>query len=280
MNVKTVSYRSSNAPRDFAESLRETGFGVLTDHPLSHDLIQGIFHDWAQFFASEEKFKYTFNPELQSGYFPFRTENAKGAKQKDLKEFFHFYPNTTLPPMTEKRTREVYSQLFTLSSELLQWIEGYLPANIRAQLSEPLTKMIENSEESLLRPIHYPALTGSEEEGAIRAAAHEDINLITVLIAATAPGLQVLDSRGNWHDVQCDPGTLVINSGDMLKMATGGFYGSTTHRVVNPSGPAAHQPRYSMPLFLHARKNVRLSEKHTAGSYLRERLVEIGLIKN
>src|SRR6185312_15947729 len=113
----------------------------------------------------------------------------------------------------------------------------------------------------------------------IRAAAHEDINLITVLIAATSPGLQVKDANGNWHEVQCHPGTLVINSGDMLKMATGGFYGSTTHRVVNPAGPEAKKPRYSMPLFLHARKNVRLNEKYTAGSYLEERLLEIGLLK-
>lgn len=279
MNVATVSYRSKNAAREFAQSLHETGFGVLTDHPIPHELIRGIFDDWAQFFASEEKFKYTFDPKLQSGYFPFRTENAKNSKQKDLKEFFHYYPRTTLPPGTDKRTREMYQKLLTLSSELLEWIETHLPTEIRKNLSEPLTRMIEDSEESLLRPIHYPALTGKEEEGAIRAAAHEDINLITVLIAATAPGLQVKDGRGQWHEVKCDPGTLVINSGDMLKMATKGFYGSTTHRVINPAGPESQKPRYSMPLFLHARKNVRLSENHTAGSYLDERLREIGLKK-
>lgn len=279
MNVKTVSYRNKDAAREFAESLRDTGFGVLTDHPVSHELIQGIFGDWAAFFDSADKHSYLFDPKLQSGYFPFRTENAKGAKQKDLKEFFHYYPNTQLPPVVEKRTKEAYRQLLKLSSELLQWIEDYLPGDVRNDLSEPLTKMIESSEESLLRPIHYPALTGKEEEGAIRAAAHEDINLITVLIAATTPGLEVQDSRGNWFEVKCDPGTLVINSGDMLKMATRGFYGSTTHRVVNPKGPAARLPRYSMPLFLHARKNVRLNEKYTAGSYLEERLLEIGLLK-
>lgn len=279
MHVRTVSYRNKDAARQFAESLRETGFGVLTDHPVSHELIQGIFGDWAEFFDSEDKHKYLFDPRLQSGYFPFRTENAKGAKQKDLKEFFHFYPNTKLPPVVEKRTRDAYRELLALSSELLQWIEEFLPADIRAKLSEPLTRMIENSEESLLRPIHYPALTGAEEEGAIRAAAHEDINLITVLIAATAPGLQVQNAQGEWFEVKCDPGTLVINAGDMLKMATGGFYASTTHRVINPAGPESRKPRYSMPLFLHARKEVRLNERYTAGSYLEERLLEIGLLK-
>lgn len=279
MNVKTVSYRSKNAAREFAESLRETGFGVLTDHPIPHELIQSIFNTWASFFASEEKFKFTFDPKKQAGYFPFRTENAKGYAKKDLKEFFHYYPWSELPRSVEKVTKEVYQRLSVLGAELLQWIEDYLPADVKARLSMPLRQMIEASEDTLLRPIHYPPLTGSEEEGAIRAAAHEDINLITLLIAATAPGLQVLDAHGRWHDVQCDPGTLVINSGDMLKMATDGFYGSTTHRVINPKGGDATKPRYSMPLFLHPRKEVRLSDKHTAGSYLEERLVEIGLLK-
>jgi isopenicillin N synthase-like dioxygenase len=139
--------------------------------------------------------------------------------------------------------------------------------------------MIEGSDDTLLRPIHYPPLTGGEEEGAIRAAAHEDINLITLLPAATAPGLQVKDAKGNWVNIACDPGSLAINAGDMLQMASGGYYVSTTHQVVNPNGPEAKKPRYSMPLFLHPRKDVKLSDKHTAGSYLEERLIEIGLKK-
>jgi isopenicillin N synthase-like dioxygenase len=277
MNVKKVSYRSPNAGQEFADSLRETGFAVITDHILPADLIQNVQKEWADFFASEAKHQYTYDPAKQSGYFPFRSENAKGYSQKDLKEFYHYYPWGVLPEGTQKYTTEMYKILNAMASKLLSWIEDATPEPIRKQFSMPLPQMIEGSQEILLRTIHYPPLTGAEEEGAVRAAAHEDINLITLLPSASAPGLQAMDLSGKWHDVPCDPGMIVVNSGDMLKEASGGFYPSTTHRVINPSGPAARAPRFSMPLFLHPRKDVRLSERHTASSYLTERLREIGL---
>jgi isopenicillin N synthase-like dioxygenase len=277
MKVKTVSYRSPSAGREFAESLRETGFAVVSDHPIPADLIFKTFGEWEKFFASEEKHQHTFDPAKQAGYFPFRTEKAKDYSKKDLKEFFHYYPWTTLPAGTRHFTPELHHALVTMGATLLRWLEEATPEGIRASFSMPLSQMIEGSQEILLRPIHYPPLTGSEEEGAVRAAAHEDINLITLLPAATAPGLQVRDLAGNWHDVPCDPGTIVVNSGDMLKAASQEFYPSTTHRVVNPNGPASRMPRYSMPLFLHPRKDVVLRPGLTAGGYLDQRLREIGL---
>ena len=144
----------------------------------------------------------------------------------------------------------------------------------------PLSEMIKDSDETLLRVIHYPPMKGNEEQGAIRAAAHEDINLITLLCSATAAGLEVKDIDGNWHSVPCDPGSIAINAGDMLQMASNGYYKSTTHRVVNPMGADAKLPRYSMPLFLHPRPDVVLSKDITAGQYLKQRLTEIGLLKN
>jgi isopenicillin N synthase-like dioxygenase len=277
MNVKTVSFQNPNAAQEFTTSLRETGFAVVTDHILPGELIQNVIKEWADFFASEEKFKYTFDPARQSGYFPFKSENAKGYSQKDLKEFYHYYPWGELPHSAQRYTLEMYRILNVMASKLLSWVEEATPADVRKKFSMPLPKMIVDSQEILLRTIHYPPLTGAEEEGAVRAAAHEDINLITLLPSASAPGLQALDLAGRWHDVPCDPGMIVVNSGDMLKEASGGYYPSTTHRVVNPSGPAAGEPRFSMPLFLHPRKEVRLSERHTAGTYLTERLREIGL---
>ncbi len=279
MEVQSVAYRDGNAAQRFTESLRETGFAVLTDHPIPQELIRDVFADWAKFFETEEKHRYKFDPSKQAGYFPFRTENAKDSKVKDLKEFFHLFAWNELPTSLPPRTRELYDRMNALASQLLVWIEANTPGEISRTFSMPLKDMISGSQDTLLRPIHYPPLTGSEEEGAIRAAAHEDINLITLLPAATAPGLQVLDVRGNWHDVPCDPGAIVVNSGDMLQMATQGYYRSTTHRVMNPAGPDLRKPRYSMPLFLHPRPDVRLSEMHTAGTFLRERLEEIGLMK-
>lgn len=277
MKVKTVSYRSPTAAREFADSFRETGFAVISDHPIPIQLIQDTFEEWAGFFSSEEKHRYTFDKAKQFGYFPFRTENAKDSTKKDLKEFYHHYPYAELPTQTRKYTPELYRALLTMGSTLLRWLEEATPSDIRQQLSMPLSQMIEGSQETLLRPIHYPPLTGAEEEGAVRAAAHEDINLITLLPAATAPGLQVKDLAGKWHDVPCDPGTIVINSGDMLKAATNAYYPSTTHQVINPSGPGSRKPRYSMPIFLHPSKDVDLAPGLTAGQYLDQRLREIGL---
>ncbi|MCM0606413.1 MAG: isopenicillin N synthase family oxygenase [Xanthomonadaceae bacterium] len=279
MKVQTVSYKSKSASKDFTESLRVTGFGVLTDHPISYSLVQATFQDWAAFFKRADKFDYKFEKDSQSGFFPFKTENAKNSTVKDLKEFFHYFNWTEMPKGMSGNTRELFDRTQALAIELLGWIEENTPVNIRSQFSMPLSQMIQGSRETLLRPIHYPPLDGSEEPGAIRAAAHEDINLITILPAATAAGLQVLDNEGMWHDVECNPGALAINSGDMLKMASGNYYGSTTHRVVNPDGLKAGEPRYSMPLFLHPRHDVRLSKDYTAGTYLGERLGEIGLKK-
>jgi isopenicillin N synthase-like dioxygenase len=123
--------------------------------------------------------------------------------------------------------------------------------------------------------LHYPPLTGQEEPGAMRAAPHGDINLLTILPAATEPGLQVLGTDGGWHDVPCDFGLLIVNIGDMLEEASGRYFPSTVHRVLNPVGAAARKSRVSLPLFLHPRKEVVLSERYTVGSYFEERIREL-----
>ena len=119
--------------------------------------------------------------------------------------------------------------------------------------------------------------SGDEEVDAIRAAAHEDINLITLLVSPSAPGLQALDKEGVWQSVPCKKNTITVNIGDMLQECTQGYYRSTKHRVVNPSGDIKNISRYSMPLFLHPREQVRLSERYTAKQYLGERIRELGL---
>lgn len=278
MKVLTIDFKDSNAPKLFTESLINTGFAVVANHPINATLVQDIYQEWIQFYSSNEKFDYVFDKEKQDGYFPLSiAETAKGYKVKDIKEFYHVYPWGRYPKNISNKTRKLYTDLSSLAGILLQWIEDHTPRDIAANFSMPLSDMITDSEKTLLRILHYPPLQGDEEEGAVRAAAHEDINLITLLVAATTPGLQVKDTNGNWHDVQCDPGTIVVNSGDMLQMCSNNFYRSTTHRVTNPTGPAAKQSRLSMPLFLHPRDDVRLSKTHTAVEYLHERLRELGL---
>ncbi|HSD65275.1 MAG TPA: 2OG-Fe(II) oxygenase family protein [Vicinamibacteria bacterium] len=277
MDVLEVRYGTDDAGARLARSLRETGFAVVAGHPVPRELISEAYAEWERFFASPAKHDFTFDVKRQDGYFPFRSENAKGHAQKDLKEFFHVYPGTSLPERLAGVTRRLYDALSTLAGDLLGLIEDNTPEAVRRTLSMPLRRMIDGSPQTLFRILRYPPLSGHEEEGAVRAAAHEDINLITLLVAATAPGLQVLDVRGRWRDVPADSGSIVVNSGDMLQMATGGHYRSTTHRVVNPTGEEARKPRLSMPLFLHPWPEVRLSATRTAGEYLDERLREIGL---
>lgn len=274
--ISTVSYTDPAAPAEFVRSLRETGFAVLTDHPITPDRIKATYAQWGDFFASEEKFDFKVDPARQDGYFPFRSENAKDSKVKDLKEFYHVYPDGRLPGSLEADTRQLYADLNAIGATLLTWIQDEAPAEVTEKLSEALPQMLAGSNESLLRILHYPAQAEAPEPGATRAAAHGDINLVTVLLAGSEPGLEALDTAGNWHAVPCDPGMVAINAGDMLEMATGGYFPSTVHRVVNP--PAARNvARFSMPMFLHPRPEVELKPGMTAGDFLNERLKEIGL---
>jgi len=277
MHVLTVDYNASNAPKRFCKSLKDTGFAVLSYHPISTKLIDRSYQEWRDFFNSESKFNYLHQKPAQDGYFPFRTENAKDAKISDLKEFYHYYPAGRKPPETLESSKALYDALTDMAAVLLQWVEDHLPEEVSKQLSMPLRDMIKSSQNTLLRILHYPPLNGDIEEGAVRAAAHEDINLITLLPAATAPGLEVLDTHGNWHMVTCDPGNIVVNVGDMLQMCTQHYYKSTTHRVVNPDHQIANCARYSMPLFLHPRPEVLLAPNCTAVEYLHERLRLIGI---
>ena len=278
MNVRVVDYRAPDAAEQFTRSLHETGFGVLVNHPIPQDLVESIYRNWLAFFGTEEKHDFAFSVEKQDGYFsPEISETAKGHTQKDIKEYFHIYPWGRIPAQLKDDAMRYYDTANTLAQELLAWVEQYTPADIAANYSEPLSQMIQGSQKTLLRVLRYPPLTGSEPAGSLRAAAHGDINLLTILPAANEPGLQVQDMNGNWIDVPCDFGMLIINIGDMLCEASRGYYPSTQHRVVNPTGEGASKSRVSLPLFLHPRDEVVLSERYTAGAYLAERLRELGV---
>ena len=276
MKVQTVSYKAENAPETLTRSLHETGFAILRDHPISTQQVHSIYKNWGMFFASESKNQFLRDMEKQDGYFPFRSENAKGVDIKDLKEFYHVFPWGRVPPELEAETRKLYDDLVSLGLTLLKWLNDNMPQEIFNQLSEPLDGMMHGSEQSLLRILHYPPIEKDVEPGAIRAAAHEDINLITLLVAGSEPGLQAQDKEGNWHDISCNSGMITINNGDMLAMASENYFPSTPHRVINPGGKN-NNSRYSIPMFLHPRPEVMLNDVLSADGYLLNRLKEIGL---
>ena len=280
MQVAQIDFQSKTASTDFANSLVNTGFAVIKNHPIDYGLVKNVFSEWSDFFASNYKMNYLYNNETQDGLFPLNiSETAVGYNIKDIKEFYHYYPWGQYPKELSDKTKQLYNQMTTVAVTLLQWIEENLPIEIKNKLSQPLSDMIQNSEQILMRLLHYPPLKGDEAIGAIRANAHTDINLLTVLVAASQSGLQVQDKDGNWLEVPVDPGMLSINIGDMLQEATNGFYKSTVHQVINPIGDDRLKSRYSIPLFLHARPDVVLSSRYTAGSFLQERLQQLGIKK-
>ena len=276
MIIQTVDFANPDAGQQFVRSLHETGFAVLKNHPIPDALLENIYAGWGRFFNSDEKHEFQFDPDnydgTQQGYYPPQvSETAVGHSTRDLKAFFHVVPGGRIPSALEDEILDYRQSTFALGTRIVDWIQRFAPAEITARLSEPLPDML-CSTASLLRILHYPPLTGTEEVTAERAAAHEDINLITILPVAEQPGLQVRDNEGNWIDVASIRGQLVVNSGDMLREATGGFFPSTTHRVINPAGGAANVSRISIPFFLTPRLEVELSDRYTSGSYLEERL--------
>lgn len=281
ITLEAVDYKADDAKEKFVQSLRDTGFGVLKNHPVEQASVQAIYDKWQGWFDQDPiiKEQSLYNKGTQDGFFPARiSETAKGFTQKDIKEYFHYYPWGQCPKSYKAQLDEYYQATTEFAAELLSWIEALSPPEVAVSYQEPLSSMIDGSDQTLLRVLHYPPFVGDEEVGAIRAAAHEDINLITILPAANEPGLQVQLKDGQWIDVPSDFGYLIVNIGDMLQEASGGYFPSTSHRVINPEGADMSKSRISLPLFLHPRPDVILSKRHTAKSYLHERLTELGVI--
>ncbi|MCW1382849.1 isopenicillin N synthase family oxygenase [Novosphingobium sp. KCTC 2891] len=305
--VLSLASDPATLSRDLGDSFRTFGFAMVKDHGLDAALIARAWALTEAFFALPEAEKRGYFVEGQGGargYTPFGTEIAKGAKRHDLKEFWHV--GRTLPedhplagpsmpanvwPSRPEGFRAVFEQLFAefdrVGAAILSHIAVWL--GLDAHWFDPAIA----DGNSVLRLLHYPPVPDAEG-GAIRAGAHEDINLITLLLGAEEAGLELLAKDGTWIGVSPPEGALVVNIGDMLQRLTNHVLPSTTHRVRNPEGPRAGFSRYSMPFFLHLRSDFRFETlpscitpdnpdrypvSITADDYLQERLREIGLKK-
>ena len=281
MDIVKVDLQGSEAGKKLVESLHNTGFAIVTNHGIDPTTFRSMANHWGeQFFAenNETKLEYKFGT-TQDGYFPFLTENAKGFEAKDLKEFFHYYKWGKCPTVLSEETEYLHGKLVETGAHILDLLDKNIHESIGNKFSMPLTEMVTNSRGNLLRIIHYPPISEIVPTGSVRAAAHGDINLITLLFAGHQRGLQVQSMEGTWHDVESGESDIVINTGDMLNECSSGYFPSTIHRVVNPVDDLRNCSRYTMPLFLHPNESVVLSERYTAGSFLSERLKEIGLEK-
>jgi isopenicillin N synthase-like dioxygenase len=278
-SLEVIDFSELHGMQAFVESLHAHGFAVLKNHGIDLNLLHKVYAIWQTFFKSEEKEHYTFKHETNAGFFSTKiSEKAKGETVLDLKEYFHFYPKSNYyPEYTKDLTTILMNQMLALGTTMLKAIDHNAPADVRAQFSMPLEQMIKRGNYHLFRPIHYPPIQGTEPVGAIRAAAHTDINMLTLLFPSSSKGLQLQLKTGEWMEVPADQDWLVVNIGDMLDECSGGYYPATLHRVIKPEGEAAGQSRLSMPYFLHADDAVVLSKRHTAQSYRHERFVELGV---
>lgn len=273
--VDKIDYRTQTAPQDFCRSLKETGFAIMKNTPIKKTLIDDVLTSWQIFFRDtpiEDKMAYVFdkNAKEQSGYFPFKQENAKGEDRPDLKEFFHLYKFTDIPEQNLSDPLKTSQLIFELKNFGLLLLR-FIAEDIK---NYSIVDTVAKSGNTLFRTIYYPALDEGQQLSGLRAAAHEDLNLITLLPAASESGLEVKDAKGDWHVVEYEEGDIVVNVGDMLQMMTDHEYISTTHRVQNPSDLT--KDRVSMPMFFHPEGEYDLGPM-TRDEYLHQRLKEIGL---
>jgi len=303
--LSTDQERKNKFVKELGEAYEEIGFVAVRGHFLQEETSKHLYSACQQFFGLPDEIKQRYEIQHlagQRGYTSFGKEHAKGRSAGDLKEFWHFgqtvngeahlkslYPGNIfideLPPFNQYGL-QAFEELETTGRYMLRAIALYLGLE-----EYYFDDKIKNGN-SILRAIHYPPITQEPDLG-VRAAEHEDINLITLLMGASSEGLEVLNKQGVWIPITALPEQLVVNVGDMLQRLTNNKLKSTTHRVVNPPRDKWSESRYSIPFFLHPRPDMRLDclencvtpvyqryyEHISAGEYLDERLKEIGLKK-
>ena len=290
---------------EIGKAYEEIGFVALRNHFLSDKLVEDLYKEIKAFFALPLTSKQKYEIEGlggQRGYTSFGKEHAKGKKEGDLKEFWHFgqEPEANANLLEQYPPNVIVEELINFNNtgmEAYRMLEKTGIYVLRALalyigLDEHYFDYWASNGNSILRPIHYPPIQ-EEPKGAVRAGAHGDINLITLLMGASTGGLQVQRKDGEWIDAIPQEDELVINVGDMLERHTNNKLRSTIHRVINPPKEQWGEPRYSIPFFMHPRSDMKLNcleeciteknpkqyEDITAGNFLHQRLIEIGLIK-
>jgi isopenicillin N synthase-like dioxygenase len=307
LNFAKWSQGTENEKAEFVKELgaayTDIGFITIRNHGFGEEVQDELYHKASEFFGLEKSIKAAYEIDGlagQRGYTSFGKEHAKGNEAADLKEFWQvgqpspayegpeYHNNVSVAELPEfaPSFKLAYQQLEGIGRELLKAIAVYLELDINY-----FESWVQGGN-SILRAIHYPPIT-IDPGNSVRAGQHEDINLITLLMGASAEGLQVLNKNNEWIGITAIPGSLVVNVGDMLQRLTNGVMKSTTHRVVNPPREKWGTSRYSIPFFLHPVGKMPLNalsncisderpkafEDITAGNYLEQRLIEIGLKK-
>ena len=307
--VPTLDLRRFDTDRDnFVQEVgaayREFGFCCFSEHGIPEALIKSAYEDFRDFFAlpTEVKLRYKLEGKAGArGYTAFKVETAKDQTIADLKEFWHIgreegadnpYPDLLLPNLWPEEVPGFHSHGLALYQSM-ESVGNRILASMALYIGQPADYFVPHVRhgDSILRALHYPPVD-PKDLPAVRAGAHEDIDLITLLVGATDAGLELLTREGNWLPINARENTLIVNVGDMLQRLTNHVYRSTTHRVVNPESNNRQRARYSMPFFLHPDPNFvidvlpqcitpdnpnRYPESITSQQYLMQRLREIKL---
>lgn len=303
--IKGSSEKRNKFVQELGEAFESVGFVAVKNHGISEEVINSLYKLSKDFFSMDKEQKRGFEVEGgagQRGYTSFGKEQAKGYDTPDLKEFFQYgqnvedgdYIKNEYPDNVKVDLVSGFDQTFYKAYRQFEKSGGALLSAIAIYLGLEETYFEDHilNGNSILRAIHYPPIT-HEPKSAVRAEQHEDINLITLLVGASADGLQILNKNNEWIAVTALPEQIVVNVGDMLQRLTNNKLKSTTHRVVNPPRELWASSRFSIPFFLHPRSDMKLGclkscvsenyplsyEPITAGDYLNERLREIGLKK-
>jgi len=285
---------------ELGSAYQEWGFAGITGHGIDMKVIQAALRAAEEFFAIpvEQKNQYISAGGTDRGYIPFGVEKAKGAKHSDLKEFYHLgreladvdHLSRNIWPTESADFQSAFETLYRALDNLAAQVLSVMALSL--ELPSDYFKQRINQGEALLRVLHYPPIVDGDAPN-VRAAEHEDINLITLLAGSEQEGLEVLSRKGEWVPISMIEGTIICNVGDMMQRLTNGKIPSTTHRVVNPKGEKARTSRYSIPFFVHPNPGVRLDclpqcvdaqhpvqyEPIEAEEFRLQRLREIGLAK-
>lgn len=305
LDIRRFEHDRERFVAELGEAYRRFGFCGISGHGLDPRMLEGAYAAFAQFFALKDTAKCRYFVPGSGGvrgYTPFRVETAKGATHPDLKEFWHIgrelppgSPHAdVMPPNLWPEEVPGFRRYGLALYEALERLGGRVLSALALHIGLAADWFQDKTDHgnSILRPLHYPPIE-TPHVPAVRSGAHEDINLITLLVGASDAGLQLLTREGRWLPVTTQGDTIVVNIGDMLQRLTNHVYPSTTHRVVNPLGDAGRRSRYSVPFFLHFNPDVlidvlpqcisednpnRYPEPITANDYLQQRLREIRLL--
>lgn len=273
MDTRSVIHlHDRDAAVKFSQSLHENKFALIKSDLFTSEDLATFYEEWRRFFRSdiEEKHHYLFDEVKEHGYFPVNLERARIAKETGHKEVYHYFPTGNNPSATQESSYKIYMTLLLISQTILQWLDISTPEEITSNFPLPLSSSLDIQLYTLLRVLYHPA-DDAKTTNVIRTIEHEDRSLLTLLPSATAPGLEIKNSRGEWVSVEGREDSVLVISGHLLEIYSRGYYQPITHRVINSRNDIRAGERISSVLFVHPKPDIILPNGLSVIGFFHER---------